>query len=79
MDWFDVQEAARHAKCGKGSIYLAVRQGKLRAAYLGGRRELRFLVEWVDEWLLSTSTPRIEDRIRPGDGAGSDRVNSPTD
>jgi excisionase family DNA binding protein len=56
-EWLTVEEAARHAKCGVRSIYLAVRQGKLRAARLGGRRELRLLAAWVDEWLLATSTP----------------------
>ena len=38
-EWLTVAEAARHAKCGARSIYLAVKQGKLRAARLGGRRE----------------------------------------
>ena len=56
-EWLTVDDAARHAKCGKRSIYSAVRRGKLRAARLGGRRELRFLAEWIDAWLLASSTP----------------------
>lgn len=53
--WLTVAQAAKHASCGKRSIYLAVQQRKLRAARLGGRRELRFLAEWVDSWLIETS------------------------
>ena len=55
--WLDVRQAAQHANCGRKSIYNAVASGKLKAAKLGGRRELRFLSEWIDEWLLATSTP----------------------
>jgi excisionase family DNA binding protein len=55
--WLDVRQAAQHANCGHKSIYNAVASGRLRAARLGGRRELRFLAEWLDDWLLATSTP----------------------
>jgi excisionase family DNA binding protein len=57
--WLDVRQAARHANCGRKSIYNAVTSGKLRAARLGGRHELRFLAEWVDAWLIETSKPVI--------------------
>jgi len=72
--WLTVDEAAARAKCGERSIYNAVRAGKLRAARLGGRRELRFLQEWVDGWLLATSTAvvvnpnaleRADDTMKP--------------
>jgi excisionase family DNA binding protein len=46
--WLNVREAATRAKCGERSIYNAVAAGKLRAARLGGRRELRFLPEFID-------------------------------
>ena len=52
-EWLTVDEAAAHAKCGKRSIYLAVQQRKIQVARLGGRRELRFLASWVDQWLLA--------------------------
>ena len=55
--WLDVRGAAARAKCGHRSIYNGVTSGKLRAARLGGRRELRFLREWIDTWLIETSTP----------------------
>jgi hypothetical protein len=38
-------------------IYREVEAGRLRAARLGGRRELRLLPEWVDNWLIATTTP----------------------
>lgn len=57
--WLDVRQAAQHANCGRKSIYNAVASGKLRAARLGGRRELRFLAEWVDAWLIETSKPVV--------------------
>ena len=79
MEWLDVQEAACHARCGKGSIYLAVRQGRLRAAHLGGRRELRFLASWIDEWLLSTSTPKIQNAGSSGDEVRGNRLDSSTE
>jgi excisionase family DNA binding protein len=53
--WLTVGDAAQHAKCGRKSIYNGVASGKLQAARLGGRRELRFLAEWVDGWLIETS------------------------
>ena len=55
--WLTIHEAAARAKCGQRSIYNAVHAGNLRAARLGGRRELRFLPEWIDAWLIETSAP----------------------
>jgi excisionase family DNA binding protein len=63
--WLTVREAAARAKCGERSIYNATRSGKLRAARLGGRRELRFLPEWVDAWLIETSAPVIVNEMAP--------------
>ena len=64
--WITAKEAANYAKCGTRSIYLAVSSGQLRAARLGGRRELRFLREWLDEWLRATSTPVLVNAAVPG-------------
>ena len=55
--WLTVPEAARRARCGIKLIYRAVHAGGLRAARLGGRHELRFLAEWIDEWVEAQTTP----------------------
>ena len=44
------------ARCGSKLIYREVRAGRLRAARVGGRRELRLLDQWIDEWLVRCST-----------------------
>ncbi len=54
--WLTVDEAADRARCGVKLIYREVKAGRLRAAKVGGRRELRLLPEWVDEWLLASTT-----------------------
>jgi excisionase family DNA binding protein len=54
--WLTVEEAAGRARCGVKLIYREVRACRLRAVRLGGRRELRLLAEWVDDWLLRHST-----------------------
>jgi excisionase family DNA binding protein len=55
--WLTVAEAADHARCGIKLIYREVKAGRLRAAKVGGRRELRLLPEWIDQWLLASTTP----------------------
>lgn len=54
--WLTVTEAADHARCGPKLIYREVRAKRLKAARVGGRRELRLLPEWVDAWLLEQTT-----------------------
>ena len=53
--WLTVAEAAQRARCGVKTVYREVRAGRLRAARIGGRRELRLRPEWVDTWLEQTS------------------------
>ena len=54
--WLKVDEAADRARCGPKTIYRAVQRGQLRAARIGGRRELRFLANWIDCWLVGQET-----------------------
>ena len=58
--WLTVRDAAARARCGVKTIYRAVRAGQLRAARVGGRRELRLLVEWIDGWLISLEPTVID-------------------
>ena len=53
--WLTVSEAAERARCGVKTIYREVHAGRLRAARIGGRRELRLKPEWVDEWLMNAA------------------------
>ena len=54
--WLTVAEAAERARCGPKLIYREVRAGRLKAARVGGRRELRLLPEWIDAWLTASTT-----------------------
>jgi len=54
--WLTVAEAAERARVGLKLIYREVKAGRLRAAKVGGRRELRILPEWIDAWLVSHTT-----------------------
>jgi hypothetical protein len=76
-EWWNLEQAAAHAKCSKWLIAAEVRRGRLRAARLGGRRALRFLPEWIDAWLLAAATPAIVNPHAPGDDVPCDRVKSP--
>ena len=55
--WRTTEQAAARAQCGEKLIYREVKAQRLRAARIGGRRELRFLDAWIDDWLTRTSTP----------------------
>ena len=55
--WLTVREAAQRAQCGPKTIYREAHAGKLRAARVGGRRDLRFRAAWIDEWLERSSRP----------------------
>jgi excisionase family DNA binding protein len=55
--WLTAREAAERAKVGTKVIYTEVAGGRLRAARVGGRRDLRFRPEWVDAWLDATAEP----------------------
>lgn len=54
--WLTVAEAADRARCGPKLIYREVKAGRLKAAKVGGRRELRMLREWIDQWLIAHTT-----------------------
>jgi excisionase family DNA binding protein len=54
--WLTVAQAAARAQIGVKLIYREVAANRLRAARVGGRRELRFLPEWIDTWLIAQTT-----------------------
>jgi excisionase family DNA binding protein len=55
--WLRVAEAATRARCCPKVIYAEVKRGRLRAARIGGRRDLRFRAEWIDQWLDASAAP----------------------
>jgi len=55
--WLTVREAAARARVGSKVVYREVKAGRLRAARIGGRRDLRVLASWVDDWLTASAAP----------------------
>jgi excisionase family DNA binding protein len=56
-DWLTVKQAREIVQCGEKLLYREIRAGRLRAARLGGRRDLRVHRTWIHEWLLACSRP----------------------
>jgi excisionase family DNA binding protein len=56
--WRTVKEAAARAKTGVRVIYREVAAGRLKAARVGGRRDIRLLDRWVDQWLEDSMKPK---------------------
>jgi hypothetical protein len=57
--WLNLALAAQYERRSKRFISNEVRAGRLRAARVGGRGELLFRREWLDEHLESLATPVI--------------------
>lgn len=55
--WMVMADAKIYAKRGRRLIAKAVKEGELRAARIGGRRELLFRREWIDEWIEAQAKP----------------------
>ena len=55
--WRTVTQAAARAQVSEKTVYREAKAKRLRHAKIGGRRELRFLDSWIDDWLIATSTP----------------------
>jgi excisionase family DNA binding protein len=49
--WLTMSDVTARVRCGRKIIYRAVAAGKLRAAVINARGDLRFRHEWVDAWL----------------------------
>jgi excisionase family DNA binding protein len=55
--WLTAEQIAAYAQVGIKTIYREVKARRLRAAIVGGRRELRFRKEFADTWLEQCVTP----------------------
>ena len=69
-----VSQAAARAQTGERLIYREVKAGRLKAARVGGRRELRLRDEWIDAWLGAKdrrfALSRSEERARQSMAGG---------
>ena len=68
--WLTLTEAAQYAKAGKRCLYGAVRDGRLKAARINQRGDLRFTPEWLDAWLVATTEGQA---AWPGEAADAGR------
>ena len=55
--WLTAKQAAAYCQTGPRVIYRAAASGQLRAARVGGRRDLRLREDWLDTWLEQTASP----------------------
>ena len=49
--WLTLSDVTARVRCGRKVVYRAVAAGRLRAAVINARGDLRFRPEWVDAWL----------------------------
>ena len=55
--WMTATEAARYLKRGRRFLLRAIHAGQLRAAVVGGRREVLTRREWCDDWVAAQAHP----------------------
>jgi hypothetical protein len=56
-EWRTLAQASARVQRGKRFLRREVEAGRLRAAVIGGRREILTCDEWLDEWVESQATP----------------------
>jgi excisionase family DNA binding protein len=61
--WLTIKESCPVAKCGAKTLYREIRAGRLRAARIGHRRDIRIHRDWIDQWLQASAEP-IEVKTR---------------
>jgi len=64
--WLLPREAAAFARTGLSTIYREVRAGRLKAARINGRRELRIRPAWISEWMEAAAKNDDARHRRPG-------------
>ena len=57
--WLTLWESAAYEKRGKRWLAREAKAGRVRHARVGGRGELMFRREWLDEHLEALSTPVV--------------------
>lgn len=49
--WMTATEAAAYLKRGRRFVLREIHAGRLRAAVVGGRKEILTRAEWCDDWV----------------------------
>jgi excisionase family DNA binding protein len=55
--WLTVEQTRRIAQCGAKTIYREIKAGRLRAARIGLRRDIRIHKDWIFAWLEGCAKP----------------------
>jgi excisionase family DNA binding protein len=55
--WLTTKEAAAYLKHGRRFLLREIHAGRLRAAIVGGRREVLTRAEWCDAWVQDQARP----------------------
>ena len=63
MEWLTIKQACPVAQVGPKLLRREGNAGRLRAARIGSRREIRIRRDWIDAWLEASATP-VEVRHR---------------
>ena len=64
--WLTAAEAASYVKRCRKTLVREIRAGRLRAAIIGGRRQILTRREWLDQWVMDQATPVEFPRRRIG-------------
>lgn len=57
--WLTVEQGAARALVSRRTIYDACRNGRLRHARVGNRRDIRLRSEWIDQWLEASAPQEV--------------------
>ena len=57
--WMTLRDAKEYTRRGGRYLRKQVAEGRLRAAQVGGKRELLFRREWLDSFLEDLATPVV--------------------
>jgi excisionase family DNA binding protein len=57
--WMTVHQAAAYTHRGRRYLRKQVDAGKLRGAVVGGKKELLFRREWLDQFIEDLATPVV--------------------
>ena len=55
--WLTIAEASVYTKRGRRFLRREITAGRLRAAMIGGRREVLTRVDWLDGWIEEQARP----------------------